>query len=70
MRWYGRPLFDQSFTVVKHLDRVEIGPTVVLPLVSDGGGGWFAADRDTKFTVKDGRWTLASVHGDGVGTIR
>ena len=70
IRWYGAPLFDQTFIVVKHADRVEIGPSLVLPLVSDGADGWSAANRDAKFTVRDGRWTLASVRGDGVGTIR
>ena len=70
MRWYGAPLFDQTFLVVKHADRVEIGSVLVLTLVSDGPDGWFAATRDAKFTVRDGRWTLASVRGDGVGTIK
>jgi hypothetical protein len=70
VRWYGAPLFDRTFTVVKRADRVEIGSSLVLPLVSDSAEGWFAASRDTKFTVRDGRWTLASVRGDGVGTIK
>lgn len=70
MRWYGKPLFGSTFTIVKHADRVQIGSTLELPLVSDGPDGWFAATRDAKFTVNAGRWTLASVHGDGVGTIR
>ena len=70
MRWYGAPLFDQTFLVVKHADRVEIGPTLVLPLVSDGPDGWFAATRDATFTVLRGQWTLTSVQGIGAGTIR
>jgi hypothetical protein len=55
---------------VKHADRVEIGPTLVLPLVSDGPEGWFAATRDATFRVLRSQWTLTSVHGIGAGTIR